>query len=381
MRGFFPCLCSGLFLAALVAGAGLPAPARADTTAKQAATKKKLAKVKKHIAALTDRQRKTAAQRNAINATLASQADKLSAAVHAVHQSNQAIAANQHKLDALEKHRDKLKTSLNGQRQALAELLRAAYKIQPGSGMRLLLGHADVARLARALAYSRYFQHDRVQHIHQLLKQLDDLKQVQADITHKRQALEAAHRQKRQRLAKLKHARQRQQALLAKVKAQIKNQHEQMHQLKHNRQSLEDLLAQLRDVFADIPKKLPAGIPFAKRRGKLPWPVHGKASRYSDGLHIDAKRGATVRAVAHGRVAYADWLRGYGLLIVISQGDGWMSLYGGNESLKVGVGDWVSAGQPIATAGASAAGGSGVYFGLRHDGKAVDPLPWLVDRQ
>ncbi|HET7300444.1 MAG TPA: peptidoglycan DD-metalloendopeptidase family protein [Oleiagrimonas sp.] len=382
MREFFRYLYCSLFFTAIFAMAGIPVTTHAgDTHMQQAATQKKLAKVKKRIATLAHQQREAAGKRDTISSTLADQADKLSAASRAVRESTQAIDANQQQLDALEKQRDQLKTSLHGQRDALADLLRAAYKIRPGSDLRLLLGDADMAKLSRALAYSRYFQHDRVQHIHSLLGQLNDLDRVEADITLKRKALEAAHAQKKQHMAQLADARQQQQALLAKVNAQLKDQHRQMRQLEHNRQSLKNLLEKLRDVFADIPDKLPSDVPFTSRRSKLPWPVRGTAHKHGDGIHIDAARGATIRAVAHGRVAYASWLRGYGLLVVIDHGNGWMSLYGGNESVLHGVGDWVNAGEPIATAGASVGDDAGVYFGLRHQGKPVSPLSWLSKRR
>lgn len=378
MQKFCRYLCCCLSLAAILTLAGPPVPVHAGTTSKQqAATQKKLAAVKKRIADLARQQRETAGKRHAIDAALAAQADKLSAASRAVRDSDQAITDNQHALDALEKQRDTLKSGLDSQRDALADLLRAAYKIRPGSDLRLLLGDADVAQLARVLAYSRYFQHDRVRHIRDLLKQLDDLNRVEADITRKRQVLEAAHAQKKAHMEALADARKQQQALLAKVTAQLKGQHQQMRQLERNQKSLKALLEKLRDVFADIPDKLPADMPFAKRRGKLPWPVHGNASAHDDGIQINTRRGATVRAVAHGRIAYANWLRGYGLLVVIDHGNGWMSLYGGNESVLHGVGDWVNAGDPIATAGASVGDDAGVYFGLRHHGKAVKPLAWL----
>ncbi len=368
----------GLLAFALLAAGGAGTPVHAGTTDKQAATQKKLAQVKQHIQALAKQQRQAGNQRDTINARLARQADAVSRAAAAVRKSDRALADNQRKLDALEKQRDRLKTDLSGQRQALAELLRAAYKIRPGSDLRLLLGDADVARMARALAYSRYFQHDRVRHIRQLLQQLAQLQQVQDSIAQQRKALEDTHAKRKQQLAQLDHARDEQQALLARVTRQIKDQHRQMQQLQRNRQSLQRLLEKLRDVFADIPSRLPADTPFGKLRGKLPWPVHGKASPHGNGLHIDAKRGATIRAVAHGRVAYADWLRGYGLLVIIDHGNGWMSLYGGNESVLHSAGDWVNAGEPIATAGASVGEAAGVYFGLRHHGKPVNPLPWLT---
>ncbi len=377
MREFFRYLCRGLLAAALLAPAAATPPAHAGDTDKQAATQKKLAAVKARIQALAKEQRQAGTRRDSINGTLADQAEALAEASAAVRESDWAIAANQQKLDALEKRRDRLKGDLSGQRDALADLLRAAYKIQPGSDLRLLLGDADMARLARALAYSRYFQHDRMQRIRRLLQQLAQLQQVEDSIAQQRKTLEDTRAERRQQLAQLDQARAQQQALLARVEARIKDQHQQMQQLERNRQSLQDLLEKLRDVFADIPETLPSDTPFAERRGKLPWPVHGKSRRENEGIHISAGRGTTVRAVAHGRVAYANWLRGYGLLVIIDHGNGWMSLYGGNESVLHHAGDWVNAGEPIATAGASAGDHAGVYFGLRHHGKAVNPLPWL----
>jgi septal ring factor EnvC (AmiA/AmiB activator) len=94
---------------------------------------------------------------------------------------------------------------------------------------------------------------------------------------------------------------------------------------------------------------------------------------------IAAKPGAEVRAVAYGRVAWADFMRGYGMLVIIDHGGGWMSLYGGNESAAVSAGDWVRPGQPIATVARNSEQG-GAWFGLRHDGKPVDPHGWFAKR-
>jgi len=149
-----------------------------------------------------------------------------------------------------------------------------------------------------------------------------------------------------------------------------------------------DLLAKLRDIFADIPKHLAGAEPFADLRGRLGWPLHGKLAvrfgspadgeRASQGVLIEAKNGSEVHAVSHGRVVYADWLRGYGLLLIVDHGDGYLSLYGYNETLLKDVGDWVDANEAVATSGDS--GGrkaAGLYFELRHDGKPVDPGAWL----
>ena len=141
-------------------------------------------------------------------------------------------------------------------------------------------------------------------------------------------------------------------------------------------------------MFADIPKQLSGAEPFASMRGRLAWPLAGKivtafgaadeSGRRSSGLLVAAKTGTAVHAVSHGRVVFADWLRGYGLMIIVDHGDGYLSLYGCNETLLKDVGDWVNAGETIATSGAS--GGQktpGLYFELRTKGQPVDPRAWL----
>lgn len=370
-----------LLVAVVVAGTGVSAVVRAaDTDAKQAATAKKLAEVKKRIAQLAREQRQAGTRRDSIQAKLARQSDLLANASDALRDSDKALADNRKSLDELTRQRDALKTQLDSQREALADLLRAAYKIRPDSDLRLLLGNEDLARLARALAYSRYFQKNRMQRIQQLLGQLDRLQQVQADIQTERAALEKNRVERQSRVQALDAERAAQRKLLAEVKTQLGDKKRQMQQLEANRKSLATLLEKLRDVLKDVPDQLPGNAPFAKLRGKLPWPVKGKSSSANEGLHITATRGTRVHAVAHGRVVYADWLRGYGLLVIVDHGQGWLSLYGDNESVLHHPGDWVNAGDTIATAGASTGDDAGVYFGLRHHGKSVNPLPWLGKR-
>jgi septal ring factor EnvC (AmiA/AmiB activator) len=132
--------------------------------------------------------------------------------------------------------------------------------------------------------------------------------------------------------------------------------------------------------------------PFAKLRGRLNWPSRGKLiTRYGSarkvgklkwqGVNISAPEGTEVRAISHGRVAFSDWLRGFGLLTIIDHGDGYMSLYGGNQSLFKEVGDWVEAGEAIASVGNS--GGrqdSALYFEIRHNGKPSNPLKWCRNK-
>ncbi|MGB5850655.1 MAG: peptidoglycan DD-metalloendopeptidase family protein, partial [Rhodanobacter sp.] len=112
-------------------------------------------------------------------------------------------------------------------------------------------------------------------------------------------------------------------------------------------------------------------------RGKLPWPASGAVNPFGNGVLIKAAAGSEVHAVARGRVIYAGFLRGYGMLLILNHGNGWMSMYGNNESLLHGVGDEVEAGEAIGTASAVTGVNTGVYFELRKGGKPVDPAGWL----
>jgi septal ring factor EnvC (AmiA/AmiB activator) len=379
LRPRFRSAVAGLLLTLALAGVvQASAIARVNNQhAQQAQAKKKLAAIKDRIQRLTRELQKTANHRNQINATLSAQATRLDDAARAVRQSETAIAEKNKQIKALEARRALLDNHLKSQRAALAELLRAAYALGRGSDRRLLLGNDDIARIDRALVYSRYFQHDRMARIQSLLGDLNQLHVLETSIHLQQQALKIERDQRKSRMQALASERDKQRALLAQTQTRLKQQGHQLKQLQRNQRALNALINRLGDVFADIPRTLSDEKPFAERRGKLSWPVHGKLASSGDGVSIDAPRGTVVRAVAHGRVAFANFLRGYGMLIIVDHGNGWMSLYGDNESLLHDVGDWVNAGEAIGTSGIEAGGHEGVYFGLRHGGRPVDPRPWL----
>ena len=295
-----------------------------------------------------------------------------------------AITAKSAALADLQRQREQLEASLSGQRAALAELLRAAYTLDRGSDLSLLLGEGDIAKIDRALAYSRYFQHDRVARIRNLLGEVARLDAVKTSIGTDAQALQQQRDQHAAQATQLEQARDAQQKLLAETDAQLAQQKDKLASLQHDAEALDQLLKRLKNVFADIPAQLGKNTPFAQLRGQLAWPVAGKpragTGSLSQGLVIAAKPGTEVRAVAYGRVAWADFMRGFGMLVIVDQGNGWMSLYGGNEAALVSAGDWVKPGQPLATVGRDPEQG-GAWFGLRHDGKPVDPRGWFADKR
>jgi len=360
----------------------------AKRSAQEAEAKKKLDTVRAEIRTLTEQQRAASGERDEAARALREKDVALGTVARDVHALDERMAAQQQQVDALDAQRAKLDVKLKAQREALAGLLRSAYALGHGEELKLLLQQDDVAAISRVLAYHRYFQRAQVAQIERLLGDLRQLADVQTAIRSATAELVATREARSAEGVKLEAERTARADLLAQVEAKLKDQGARIALLGRNESELTSLIERLRDVFADIPKQLTGEEPFASQRGRLAWPLQGKvvsafgasdeSGRRSSGLLLAAKTGSAVHAVSHGRVAFADWLRGYGLLLIVDHGDGYLSLYGCNEALLKDVGDWVNAGETIATSGAS--GGqkaAGLYFELRAKGQAVDPRAWL----
>jgi septal ring factor EnvC (AmiA/AmiB activator) len=159
--------------------------------------------------------------------------------------------------------------------------------------------------------------------------------------------------------------------------------------LEEDERRLQKLVESLQQAIRDIPTAGGEYESLPSLKGKLRWPVAGQISTHygerhfsgklhARGVHIAARAGADVHAIARGRVVFADWLRGFGLLMIIDHGDNYMSLYGQNRSLYREVGDWVERDEVVAAAGNS--GGqqkAGLYLELRKDGRPFNPGDWL----
>jgi septal ring factor EnvC (AmiA/AmiB activator) len=377
-----------------------PTQARQDKSqAEQAAAKQKLSNVHQQLQALDKQQAATAARRDQLNAELAKQTTALAAAARALRQTDAEIAARQQQLEQLQQQRADLKQKLAGQRAAIADLLRASYALGHGSDLRLLLDNEDVGRIARALVYSKYFQQDRVQKVQQLIASLAQLQALETRITAEQQALQAQRAQREQQGRQLAQQRATQQKLAAATDATYQDQAQRLAALKQDEQSLNNLVDKLqkqidqamREAAArqaaarkhggKAPPPLAVGNAGADIRGNLPWPAAGEVHRYGNGVLIRAAGGSEVHAVANGRVVYAGFLRGYGMLLILNHGNGWMSMYGNNEALLHNVGDAVKAGQAVGTAAPPTGVNTGAYFELRHDGKPVDPRSWLAQHR
>ncbi|MEO7324059.1 MAG: peptidoglycan DD-metalloendopeptidase family protein [Dokdonella sp.] len=360
----------------------------AQRTAHEQEAKKKLDALRIEIKALTAQQQATAGERSDAERSLREKELALSAVAKDVHALDERVAGQQAKFDELRQQREHLESTLKSQRDALAALLRSAYALGRNEELKLLLQQDDVAAIARVLAYHRYFQRAQVDQIGTLRGDLKQLADVQDAIKAATAELAATRDARNAEGSRLETERSERAQLVATIDARLKDGGARIAALGKDEASLTGLLEKLRDVFADIPKQLAGEAPFASSRGRMAWPLQGKlvtafgsgdeSGRRSSGLLLAAKSGTPVRAISHGRVAFADWLRGYGLMIIVDHGDGYLSLYGCNETLLKDVGDWVDAGESIATSGAS--GGQktpGLYFELRAKGQAVDPRGWL----
>lgn len=382
-----PRLAFTLALAAASLSPTPPALAAQDAKARtqQEETRQKLEGVRKDIDNLTKEQRDTANARDSANAALAKQAEQVSAAAKAVRATDVDLQQRQHDLEQLNAQRAGMEAGLSKQKDALGNLLRATYTLGRGSDLQLLLGDEDVNRISRALAYSRYFQENRVEKIRGLLADLSRLQEVEAAITAEQQKLEATRAEREARAAELEKQRTNQAKLVAEADSKYKDQAQRIAALKQNEQDMNALVARLQKVIdeaakaaepAPTPKGAPATAPVGNLRGSLPWPTNGPVHAFGSGVIIVAPRGSEVKAVARGRVVFANFLRGYGMMIIVNHGNGFMSMYGNNETLLHGVGDMVEAGEAVGTA-AAPAGDNGAYFELRQGGKPIDARGWL----
>ncbi len=296
-------------------------------------------------------------------------------------------AGHEQGLRQLESERSDYLRSLQTRKNLLGEQIVSAYQLGRESRLKLLLNQDSPARLNRMLAYYEYFSRAQISQIRDLLVALSTLDGLQTDIDNKLLQLGSVQQQSETELQALHGRRVQRQSVVAGLAGKIDNNEARLLELGRNRRDLETLLQRLASALAEIPSNLGEYLNPAQQRGALPMPLSGRVlhafgqSRLGgmrwQGWLIEAEPGSDVHVIAYGRVAYADWLRGYGLLMIIDHGDGILSLYGNNESLLYGVGDWVQPGTLISTVGASPGASQGLYFELRNHGKAIDPATWL----
>ena len=356
---------------------------------REAETQAKLEVLRAEIAELSKVRAELSAQRDEGVTALREIDTQVSASARRLRELEAGIEAQNRLLAEREAERVQLQRKLGRSRDTLANLLRSVYLIGRGESLKALLARDRISDSSRALAYYRYLQRDRLDRVQELLAELQVLLDVEKAIAATKATLAAEQQKEHAQSAQLAADRVQREAVLAEFDAKLKEGETRLVALGRDEQDLLRLLEELRDIFADIPKQLEGNQPFASLKGRLRRPHAGSVSvafgqtiatgRLSEGWLLGAEAGDEVRAVAAGRVAFADWLKGFGLLLILDHGDGYMSLYAQNESLLKDVGDWVAAGDVVSTVGASGgAAQPGLYIELRHQGRPLDPKPWFA---
>jgi septal ring factor EnvC (AmiA/AmiB activator) len=293
-------------------------------------------------------------------------------------------------LTRLTKQQAQLETSRRNQQTLIARQITSAYQMGNEESSKLLLNQEDLGTISRTLKYYDYFLRARAEKLNQYRETLQALKQVQSTITERQEQLVANRSALETEQQALQTQQQQRRLVLAQLNKTISSGQQQLSKLKSERGKLESILKSLEEGIAKL--SLPAtDTPFKGRKGKLPWPVSGRLSKYYgasrnadirwDGWLVTANEGTPVKAVHHGRVIFSDYLRGHGLLIILDHGDGYMTLYAHNQVLLKETGEWVLPNEVIAKVGNT--GGRddhALYFEIRHNGKPTNPKYWMAKK-
>ncbi len=396
-----------LVVAALLAVA-LPAGAQSTRD-----TQRKLDRAKKELDDVAAERRRIEGQRGEAARKLRELDERVGTSTRALKRVEAELHRQQAELQALQARRGALDAALGAQRRELAQLLRAAYAVGGDAPLKLMLSQDRVADGNRLLAYHGYLQRDRARRIADLRAELAGLTELERRIADASAALAATRQQQQADVARLERDRKRRSSAVAELDQRYQDRRTRERALGRDVKGLQNVLSQLRAAArrAEAERKAAAareartGSASSGRRppppvianaqpirvGGLGWPLSGTLvtayggtlpdGRRSQGVLIAAPAGTAVQAVANGKVVFAEWMSGYGLLCIVDHGNGTMSLYANNDGLLRDAGSDVKRGDAVASVGNSGGQGqSALYFELRRNGQPVDPRAWLQKR-
>jgi septal ring factor EnvC (AmiA/AmiB activator) len=306
--------------------------------------------------------------------------------VRALEYTKQNIAENHQQQQVLEQEQQRLANQRQQLLEQLSKQLQSAYMKGTHDYSKMLLNQENAAKLERMIVYYEYFNNARIAQIESLKEVVNKIAANQSKLAAKQQQLDELAQVQSRRLKDLNTAQLEQQDKTKEVQQTLESTKTAIAYLRDNEKTLRDTLAQLHAEKQKVEQQPElAGLNVAK--GTLPWPVTGKlknrfgATKHPgfnwNGVLIEANEGTNIASIRQGQVVFADWLNGYGWVIVVDHGEGFMSLYGHAQTLLRDVGDLVQSGEPIAKVGQS--GGQqnpGLYFEIRHKGRAVNPIEW-----
>ena len=363
-----------------------PALAQEDGLAR--VKERELERVRERISELKDRMDNRAAERDRITVDLQAAEVVISGHRLELAELERQRIFSEKRIAELEAAARKSQTELDEETGLLATQVRAAYTNGRQERVKLLLNQHDPTSLGRMLAYYRYLSEHRGENIDAVNRHLAELAQLQDRAATERERLAALAAQTEAELERLDRVQGQRRELLASLKTRLQEEGAEIERLASEEKDLTRLIAELTSILSDYP--ITSDAPFTELKGALTWPVAGTPvhdfgqPRAGGGLKwngvvLAAPRGREVRAVYHGRVVFADWLAGLGLLVIVDHGEGYMTLYGYNETTLKSAGDWVAPGDVIATVGDSGGqASSSLYFEIRQGTKPIDPRGWIT---
>lgn len=371
-----------------LAAAALCLLASPRTLLAQADAERELEQVRERIEAVTEELDSRRSSRDAATQSLESIERELAATKRKLDELDARVAELEQRERELEAQMRAARSRLDEEREALAEQVRLSYMTGRQELLKLMLNQNDPAALGRMLVYYDYLNRARSGRIEAVGDDLAELERLAADSAEVRQRLASLRTETASERERLQRQRGERAAAIERLEASIDSAGERLAALEREERRLADLVERLGEATAEFP--VDTDEPFGELKGRLTWPAPGQlANDFGsprnggpmrwNGVVLDAPAGTAVRAIYNGRIAYADWLPGLGLLLVVDHGGGYMSLYGHNQALYAEAGDWVEPGEAIAEVGDT--GGQpepSLYFEIRRGGEPVNPRDWVA---
>jgi septal ring factor EnvC (AmiA/AmiB activator) len=360
--------------------------------------KAEMAKLQKEIESLQKELQQVQGTRSNLQKDLQKSEEEINKLQQKANEINKELKQQNNELNQLKNERSQLEQAKKKQQVQIAEQMRAAHKLGEQSEVKVLLNQESPDQLSRIMKYHSYFMEAHSGKMQQFMETIARIDALTPEIEKKTLELGAMQAQLDDQRKQLKGRQDERQKALAKVNNQFKDKNQQLTQLNEDRRRLQALLERVTQRVAtsgaiNSPAYVPlpaGGEKFSQRKGRLPWPTQGSLiHRFGSpriagqinwsGAYIAAPMGNQVIAVHHGRVVFADYFGGHGLLVIVDHGEGYLSLYAHNQSLLKKAGEPVRAGEAIANVGNSGGQAStGLYFEIRHQGRPVDPGGWLA---
>lgn len=347
-----------------------------------------LAKLQQEIRKLQQWLKETESEHDKLNDALKKSDEKIGALAKKIDATRTQLNAERARLKKLQAEQKQLRFLKSEQKQQLAKQLTGAQKLGNQGSIKVLLNQDDPQQISRMLKYYEYFNEARMESIQTLIENLKRLNNIENEILTQQNKLVQTENHLLKKNKLLNNEKKQHKQLLASLEKRRQQKSSVLSQKQKDQKRLQQLITEVATLLDNSVRKQDAR-PIRALKGKLPRPTKGRivkaygnynaqARNKWQGWLIKGYEGSAIKAVHHGRIVFSDWLRGFGLLLIVDHGDGYLSLYARNQSLLKSVGDWVYQGENIATLGSS--GGfkePRLYFEIRHNGKPQDPAAWL----